>query len=352
VLEARLGRPVGPVFEVSAAERLAGNGPPRDWPQLLSRMETLAVRAGAHLVDAAAERGLRLLGAQALREIDERVDALTRPLAASERRIEALKRSAARAERSLGDLGHLLNAEQERLHGLFTDRQEDFRARVLPGARAELARALETCAASSRSRRWREAHRAAQDIFRRLLDAWRAQEQPHAEQLYREAVQRFIDLANGFLTRVAAEGALPSAELPPVFAAERGFRARSRLYFTELMYRTTRPPLRWLADALRSPASFAHALARDAGEYLEQLLVTNASRVTSDLDEQVLESRRRLERDLRERLRDVYRVAERALERAQERVRSGATAIREETERLAAARQAIERLLATPEVAA
>ena len=348
VLAERLGRPVPPMLEVSATEQLAGTAPPRDWSRLVSQLRNLAERAGSHLVQAAAERGAQVLGARVLREIGEREAALTRPLVESEKRIEALKKAAALAERSLGDLSYLLTAEQNKLHSAFAERQEHFLARLLPAARAEFEGAIRTLAVRSRAGRWREAHRAAQDIYRRLLENWRAEVQPVAEAMYRQATQRFIDLANDFVTRVAAEGSLSPGELPPMLAAERGFRAPSRLYFTELMYITTRSPLRWFIDLFRLPKSFTTALERHALGYFEHLIVTNATRLTSDLDEQVLESRRRLEHELRERIRDIYRVAERALTRAQAQRQRGAAATREELARLTAARVTVEEMQPTP----
>ncbi|MFN8544860.1 MAG: hypothetical protein U0807_11760 [Candidatus Binatia bacterium] len=114
------------------------------------------------------------------------------------------------------------------------------------------------------------------------------------------------------------------------------------------MYITTRSPVRWLTDLFRLPKSFTAALEQHALDYLEHLIVTNATRLTSDLAEQVLESRRRLEHDIRERIRDIYRVAERSLERAQAQRQRGTEATREELARLAAARGAIEESLPLP----
>lgn len=132
VLAARLGRPLAPMLEVSATERLAGTGPPRDWSRLVSRLTNLAERAGSHLVQAVAERGAQVLGARALPEIGEREVTITRPLAESEERIEALKQVAALADHSLGDLSYLLTAEQNRLHSVFAERQEHFLAGMFP----------------------------------------------------------------------------------------------------------------------------------------------------------------------------------------------------------------------------
>jgi hypothetical protein len=72
------------------------------------------------------------------------------------------------------------------------------------------------------------------------------------------------------------------------------------------MYQASRSPLRWLIDAVRTNRSFGTVVARDAHAYLERLIVTSASRVTNDLRERVLESRRRLERELRDVLRSLF----------------------------------------------
>jgi hypothetical protein len=42
---------------------------------------------------------------------------------------------------------------------------------------------------------------AARDIARRHLDRWLEERQPVTERQYREASQRFVDLADGFLAR-------------------------------------------------------------------------------------------------------------------------------------------------------
>jgi hypothetical protein len=48
--------------------------------------------------------------------------------------------------------------------------------------------------------------------------------------------------------------------MPSLFAPEQGFRIKNRLYFTDLMHRTTRSPLLWFVDPFRPPKSVAVAL--------------------------------------------------------------------------------------------
>src|SRR5208337_3059255 len=61
VLEKRLQRPAGPVFEVSAVERLENRGPERDWEGLLEALRQLVEESGRQLIRAACERGLERL---------------------------------------------------------------------------------------------------------------------------------------------------------------------------------------------------------------------------------------------------------------------------------------------------
>jgi hypothetical protein len=93
-------------------------------------------------------------------------------------------------------------------------------------------------------------------------------------------------------------------------------RGKSTLLNALVMRLTGRSPLRWLVEALQPPAKVRRTIDQEAGAYLERLVFTNASRVLSDLDERVLESRRRMEAEIRGYLRLVYESAERALERA------------------------------------
>jgi hypothetical protein len=117
VLTERLGRPVETLLQVSALERLARTGPERDWPRLMVRLATLAREAGAGLVQRAETRAAQNLSARLHRALDERLSALHRPLEDTRRRLGRLRDAAADLDRALGDLGHLLRAEQEHRAG-------------------------------------------------------------------------------------------------------------------------------------------------------------------------------------------------------------------------------------------
>ena len=66
VLEKRLGRPVGPIYEISASERLEQNKAGWDWDALMASLQKLVDESGRGLVRAAGARGLQRLGEELL----------------------------------------------------------------------------------------------------------------------------------------------------------------------------------------------------------------------------------------------------------------------------------------------
>jgi hypothetical protein len=99
---------------------------------------------------------------------------------------------------------------------------------------------------------------------------------------------------------------------------------------------------RWLLDLFRPRTRRVKAVVADSGAYLDRLLRTNSARVMNDFIDRVVESRRRLEFELRSRLHDLYSVAESALERARMLQTSGSGAVEAELQRLAGLLAAVE----------
>lgn len=112
VLEARLKKPVGLVYEVSALSKLNNFANADDWNTLTEDLGRLASKSGQAMTRSAAERGMRRFSASLQRSLDERVRALKEPIANSEQRIANLRQAVSQAEQSLRDLGALFSAEQ------------------------------------------------------------------------------------------------------------------------------------------------------------------------------------------------------------------------------------------------
>jgi GTP-binding protein EngB required for normal cell division len=328
----RLDRLVPRVFEVSAIERLRGE-PTRDWAALESALGDLAARSGAELARTAADRGAALIRARLVHELDEQIGALNRPIAESEQRIASLKQTVAEAETALRELGHRLTAEEERLKQTFVARRDEFFARILPLARGELDAGLATSGLRGPALR-RLAIELAQKTAHDVLEPKLREEEAAAEEMYREAMHRFVVMANDFLTRMASSGGAGLEGVSRDLAGAEHISTKSRYFLHELLTTVPKSPATWIADSLRSRKQALRAIQDAASEYLRHMLETNSARIQNDMIERMLESRRKLESEIRQRLAEVYRSAERALMRARTVRDEGADAVRADLARL------------------
>ena len=338
LLEKRLQRPAGPLFEVSAVERLENRGPERDWGRLVEALARLVEDSGRQLIRAACARGLERLGEELLAIISEEREALERPLEESERRIVALKESLAGAERSMRELGYLFMAEQHHLSDTLLHRHKAFLASLSPRANQEFDQALQAVSRGIGPAHRRRVMREAQEVARRHVLPWLQTEQVEAEKEYREVAHRFVQMGNDFLKKLAEAGIREIARLPHALDPEAGFRIRSRFTFHDLI-EIAQPasPLRWMADLILSLVGAHGVIENDARQFLSHLLETNCTRVQSDILERVQESRSRLEVEIRKLLHEIRRIAEQALARARAARAEGASAVQ-------AARAGLERL--------
>lgn len=335
VLEARLQRPVGQIYEVSALNRLNHVDNGDDWNALVADLSQLARKSGQEMTCSAAERGLQRFSASLQRSVDERVRALKEPISNSEQRIANLRQTVSQAEQSLRDLGALFSAEQTRLSNTLLARRKNFMREVGPSAFQEFVAESKSVTIIFGPALRRELLSIAQDAAKRQVMPWLDSEEKHAEELYRAVTQRFVNVINGLLQRIAAEPMTEFSHLPAALDSERGFRTRSRFYFHD-MITIAQPasPLLYSLDALMGALHLRAWFGKDGERFLQQILDTNASRVQGDVEQRVVESRLHLESEVRHLLREVSATAEQALTKARELMAAGADAVANELERL------------------
>ena len=335
VLEERLKRPVGPVFEVSAAERMENRGPERDWPKLLAALDELIQGSGRQLIQAACDRGVQRLSEQLLAIIAEEREALERPIEDSERRIAAMKQTIAEAERSMREVEFLWIAEQRHLSDLFVERHKAFLASIWPQALEEFDRAVASMPRRMGPNFRYAAMRRAQEIAQRDVQPWLRTEQAEGEKEYRQVASRFVQMANDFLKKLADAGIRELARMPHALDPETGFRVRSEYRFRD-MIEIAQPasPLIWLADLVLGVMGASGVIEREGREFLARLFEVNCSRVQNDILNRVQESRDRLEVEIRKLLHEISRIAVEALNHAREAHAAGAPAVEAAVARL------------------
>jgi GTP-binding protein EngB required for normal cell division len=348
MIEKRLAREIGTIYEVSALERLEHkHGPDRDWPKLVETLRTLARQSGSALAQAASDRGRRRIAAHLLNVVAAQHEALVRPLEQSEQRLTELKQAIGEAEQSLSDLGFLFGAEQQRLSQMFIKRRAEFLGDAKPQAHQDLERELRQLPRRGGMQFRHDAMHAAQEVARRHLLPWLEAQQREAEESYRRVAQRFIDLANEFLRRLSGAGVAELSQDAHELAEESGFRVRSDFYFAELMHvAAPASPFRLALDSIFGAIGAYGRIVADAHEFLDRLLSVNAMRVQGDFDQRVFESRRKLEYEIRNVLRDAGASAEKALERARAAQEAGAAAVTQALENLNTTEVALRSLVA------
>jgi hypothetical protein len=347
VLTKHLGREPGPILEVSAHERIKSGGATRDWSALEARLVSLGDEGRVALVRASARRGVMRLGQMLGREIDEQRAALLRPQDESQRRIAALRAAVADAEQALAEMAYLFTAVQDQLSTRFEKDRLLFVAREEPVALRELGARIRADAESGAKDLATRAMEHARSIGHAHVEKWRAANAPVAEQLYEEAGQRFVDLANDFLKRVAASGEAALSALPETFEAETRFRTKPKFYFHEHLTIGSPSVAGRLTSLMLGKAKRLASVEHEAGAYLKRLFETNSNRSANDFADQVRESRSRLQADLRKHLQSVVAAADRCLVRATETIAAGADAVDREVARLDHLRAEVNAMVAT-----
>ncbi len=333
ILEKRIGRPPGPIFEVSAAERLDGRTT-RDWDRLLDTLHELSEESGRALVRTARERAVRRLASRLLSLVAEQRSLLTTPVEDLERRLGALRSSENALEERLLYLSGLFSAEQQRLAEIFARRRKEFLAEAEPRASRDLEEALDGERAFGPGFRRRAADHA-REIGGSLLEPWLQEEEAAAEDRYREAADRLVTAANKLLDELAESGMAGVGELPHAVGEEGGFRTGRRYYLNRFEAQFVSPiPLLGLLDFLVPPPLLRRWVRKKATGFLRQILRTNTTRVRSDLIDRVVESRRGLERELRSILQDARDWTEGAIRHAEEVRAEGQQAVGPELDRL------------------
>ncbi len=346
VLEKRLGRPVGPIYEISAFQRLEKHEAGWDWDLLLAALRNLVEESGCTLVRSAGVRGLQRLGEEMLSVVLEEREALLRPIEESERRIIAMRETITETERSLREIGYLFMAEKHRLSDLFLARRRNFLRDNLDSTRAEAILEFQKIRRGYGPRFRREALHAAQKIAARRVLPWLGTEEADAEEEYRNVAGRFVNIGNEFLAKLSESRIPELSRMPNALHSEAGFRVASRFRFEQLI-NVAQPasPLRYMADIVLGFIGAFSVIQKDAMAFFEYLLEMNSTRVQSDLMDRIEKSQDQLEAEIRKLLHQITRVATAALEHSRLAKNCGASTVEENLRRITTAEEEIRLLV-------
>jgi hypothetical protein len=175
----------------------------------------------------------------------------------------------------------------------------------------------------------------AQEIARTELKPWLEGEARFAEEEFRKTAKRFIVLANEYLHRFGEADMPELNDLPEHLDSDHGLSIRSQFHF-HLIERVAAPasPLLFVSDLLLGSVGLHGGIVRNARLFLNQLLEVNSSRVQSDVNERVRESRKKLEAEINSVLREASAIVGRALARARTAQAAGISGVQAARTRL------------------
>lgn len=327
VLEQSLPGRTLPVFEVSAKQTIDDGAASRDWERLEASLRELAQGAGAQLVESARQREIDALTRALTRYLDEAEGALRRPVAETEVRLASLRLGSDEAARATHELRHLFDAGHKQIERRLERERTTFLSTAYPPLAAEL-RAEGTRA---------ELLAHAQELCERRTRAWRDELRSGVELEFSATAERFVTAA-GAVTRVI-RAATPDSGLPEALSLDTSLHARSRYHFTPLNVEASPGMWRGLADRLRGEASTLRSSREHADQFLLRLLDVNARGIVGDYIDRIVESRRGIERAIREAFEQAATAATRAATSAATVRERGEAAIATELARLARLRQ-------------
>jgi GTP-binding protein EngB required for normal cell division len=334
VLAEKLPRRIVPMFAVSAREVLVVGEATRDWSKLVTTLGELALGSGAALVENARKREVGALVSALRRHLDECHGALVRPVAKTEARIARLRRAAEEAERALVELRHLFNAEQQQIERRLEADRAKYVAVTLPDLVAALPPSTERAGLLA----------FVQEECEKRVRAWRDELRPRVEAEFTAAASRFASSAEQVTAKVRASS--DDSELPESLGIGTSLSVPSRFYFLPL--NTEASPSLWtrLGDGVRGADGKERARRKAATHFAERLLEANAHGVVGDYVYRIVESRRGIERAVRDALHGAADAATAAAARADRLRAIGREAVAAEAERLLALRGELDPLAA------
>ena len=335
VIEGRLGRSIGRIFEVSATDQLNGSAQWPDWNELGAALDRLAAESARTVVNAAGERGVCRIRSKLIDEIVRTEWSLTAPLDAREERIAHLRSVVASAGRTLDDLSAALSAQAAKLEHHFDERTRTFLESVKAGAHSQLEERLRRHTGAVGPSLRRQAMVEAQHVAARIAEEWLSLSEREGARRYESTMLRFAALATEHWRALRESDVEELRGLPDPEEITATFVAESQLRFNEQIT-AAQPgsPLRYGADIVLGALGFRRVIIGDAHRFLDWLLELNVGRVESDMRERVREGRRALEDSLCSALHSTARQAEVALERVKAIRDRGATAVASELTRL------------------
>ncbi len=311
------------IFEVSAKHALQSNQVPSqkeqarednlyDWEELVSYLRDLSNKSRASLLENSGCRAIRITASKIRNRLTLEKEALTTPIEDLTRRLQELQASYEQMQRSNYELSHRFQAHYERLKIQFKRLQQQFIDEATEKLTDSLTKRSRSC---TRADAYPILLQTARLKAEELINRWHEVLEPQVETDIQSVTDILLADAAAKLDELHKSGLLPPRLKLPPLDIDASLEERSRYYFHELHLGKEVPFFRRWSDRLKSDKKLIESALSWARNWGIRLLEVNSTRILSDLEVRIKETRRRIEGDLKERIEELLQLQKEVLKK-------------------------------------
>ena len=329
------------IFCISAKEGIMGKVS-YDWAEFLGKIDEM-VSNKSLIIEDSYKNTTQRISRRLLTEVDRLIQALSEPLENTKLKVERLSALREESEIFIRELGYRFQSEQDRISQLIDLEQKKF----FDEHRAEIDGEFEKLFASflNNSNESNEYYyKALHPLAEKYVGLWMEKIKGKVDMYYREFSERYIREFMEIAHRV--DEITQDNSFSNLFEGLKGeMYPRSEFYFHHFMRYTSTSPFMVIAGVFVPRKRRLMMMKKELKDYMDWLIYANCSRYIGDINQRIIESRRRIEADFKDRIQFLLERMNSAIEYASLMKSEGEARIKGELENLRYIRSSVESIL-------
>ncbi len=283
------------IYCVSAIEKIAGHTS-YEWNLFQKKIDEMLINK-AGIIASSYKNAIGRLFEELIKEIDRYISALKSPLEQMRNTVESLKLFKTESEIFIRELGYRFQSEQDRISQLIDIEQKKFLADKTDDINKEFEDLFETFLTNinyNREHYFSQMHKIAEKYVFMCIE----QISPFSERLYKEFSQRYIKELREKVKRI--NDIIGEDDLSEfIDDIDIQMYNISGFYFHHFMRYTSSSPFKYIFNIFLPKKKKILLMKDELKDYLNWLIYANCSRYNGDVNQRIIESRRRIEADFK-----------------------------------------------------
>ncbi|MGC8926775.1 MAG: dynamin family protein [Myxococcota bacterium] len=334
--EFNLENPV--IFCVSAKERFEGRNS-YDWNNFVHKIDEMLLNKRAIISDSY-KNAIDRLTNQLKDEIDRYIQVLKEPIEKSREKVVLLNEFKKEADIFIRELGYRFQSEQDRISQLIDLAQKKFLDEKKDDINNEFESAFDRLLneqVNSNGSYYNEIHKIAEKYVNQCIERISGD----VIRYYSEFSRRYAEEINRLESKIKS---ILNSELSVDDSPNINMYERSEFYFHHFMRYTSSSPLKFLINIFLPKRHRIRVMKGELKEYLDWLIYANCSRYNGDINQRIIESRRRIEADFKRKIDELIGRVNNAVIYADRFAKEGESRIKGEIYKLLSYKSQIEEI--------